>query len=110
METPEYYAGDNRSALMYENLPQAPRHRGGHRHPSTWKPPSGSSFIPSSLSTSALYPVHARIDSLSMSLVSIQNFISITYVIQFWITIRGCQTSDSEADLRLIKSTILVSI
>jgi hypothetical protein len=87
METAEYYAGDNRSALMYENLPQAPRHRGGHRHPSTWKPPSGSSFIPSSLSTSALYPVHARIDSLSMSLVSIQNFISITYVIQFWITI-----------------------
>ena len=27
----------------------------------------------------------------------------------FW-KIRGCQTSDSEADLRSIKSTILVSI
>ena len=58
---------------MYENLPQAP-----------------PLLLRSSMSASALLdgcPVHAHIDSLSMSLVSIQNFISITYIIQFWITI-----------------------
>ena len=57
---------------MYESLPQAPL------------------LHSSSMSASALLdgcPVHACIDSLSMSLVSIQNFISITYVIRFWITI-----------------------